>query len=40
MVTQYFGMNVTQALKSWTAMKVVASVTGLLVMLATHALLR
>jgi gluconate transporter len=40
MVSQYFGMNVTQALKSWTAMKVVASVTGLLVMLAAHALLR
>jgi H+/gluconate symporter-like permease len=31
---------VPQALKTWSAMKLVASVTGLLVVLAMHALLR
>ena len=29
LVNQYFGMTVPQTLKSWTAMKVVASVVGL-----------
>jgi gluconate transporter len=40
MVSQYFGLTVPQALKTWSAMKLVASVTGLLVVLAMHALLR
>ena len=40
MVTQYFGLNVTQAMKSWTAMKMIASVVGLLLILSAHALLR
>jgi gluconate transporter len=40
LVNQYLGMTVPQTLKSWTAMKVVASITGLGVVLAAHALLR
>jgi len=38
MVTQYFGMNVTDCLKTWSAMKALASVVGLLIVLAAHAL--
>jgi gluconate transporter len=40
MVSQYFGLTVPQALKTWTAMKMIASVAGLLLILAAHALLR
>ena len=40
MVTQYFGMTVPQSLKSWTTMKIIASVMGLAIVLAAHALLR
>jgi gluconate transporter len=40
MVTQYFGMTVPQSLKTWTTMKIIASVLGLVIMLAAHALLR
>ena len=40
MVNQYFGMTVPQTLKTWTAMKIVAAVLGLAIMLAAHALLR
>jgi gluconate transporter len=40
MVTNYFGTTVAQTLKSWTAMKIVASILGLCIMLAAHALLR
>jgi len=40
MVQQYFGLNVTQTIKSWSAMKLLASLTGLLFVLAVHALLR
>lgn len=40
MVNQYFGMTVPQTLKSWTAMKVIASVVGITIVMAAHALLR
>ena len=40
MVSQYFGMNVPQCLKTWSVMKLLASVAGLLAVLAAHALLR
>jgi gluconate transporter len=40
MVSQYFGLNVTQCLKTWSSMKAIASVVGLLLVLAAHALLR
>ena len=40
MVTQYFGMTVPQSLKTWTTMKTIASVMGLLTVMAAHALLR
>jgi H+/gluconate symporter-like permease len=40
MVTNYFGTTVTQTLKSWTTMKIIASLLGLAIMLAAHALLR
>lgn len=39
-VSQYFGLTVPQCLKSWTAMKTLASVVGLGLILAVHALLR
>jgi H+/gluconate symporter-like permease len=39
LVNQYFGMTVTQTLKSWTAMKVIESLAGLGIVLAIHALL-
>ena len=38
-MNQYFGMTVTQTLKSWTAMKVIESLAGLGIVLAIHALL-
>jgi gluconate transporter len=37
-VSQYFGLTVPECLKSWTAMKTVAAVLGLLIVLAAHAL--
>ena len=40
MVSQYFGLSVPQCLKTWSAMKLLASVAGLLIVLAAHALLR
>ena len=40
MVNQYFGMTVPQTLKSWTAMKVIASITGIIIVMTAHALLR
>jgi H+/gluconate symporter-like permease len=40
LVNQYLGMTVPQTFRTWTAMKVVASITGLGVVLAAHALLR
>jgi H+/gluconate symporter-like permease len=40
MVTQYFGMTVPQSLKTWTTMKIVASVLGLTIVMTVHALLR
>jgi gluconate transporter len=39
LVNQYFGMTVPQTFKSWTAMKVIASICGLGLVLAAHALL-
>ncbi|MEO8594781.1 MAG: gluconate:H+ symporter [Candidatus Solibacter sp.] len=39
MVNQYFGMTVPQSLKTWTAMKIVASVLGLAIVMAAHALI-
>ena len=38
LVNQYFGMTVTQTLKSWTAMKVIESVVGLGIVVAIHTL--
>jgi H+/gluconate symporter-like permease len=38
LVNQYFGMSVAQTLKSWTAMKVIASFVGLAIVLALQAL--
>jgi gluconate transporter len=40
MVTQYFGLTVPQSLKSWTTMKIIASVLGLAIVMTAHALLR
>ena len=40
MVTQYFGMTVPQSLKTWTAMKIVAAVLGLGIVMTAHALRR
>ena len=40
MVQQFFGLSVTDCIKTWSAMKLAASVTGLLIVLAAHALLR
>jgi gluconate transporter len=40
MVNQYFGMTVPQTLQTWTAMKIVSSVTGLGIVLLLQALLR
>ncbi|HEX7200707.1 MAG TPA: gluconate:H+ symporter, partial [Dongiaceae bacterium] len=39
MVTNYFGTTVAQTLKTWTTMKIIASLLGLAIMLAAHALL-
>jgi gluconate transporter len=39
-VSQYYGLSVPQCLKSWTAMKTVAAVLGLGIILAAHALIR
>ncbi|HWB82658.1 MAG TPA: gluconate:H+ symporter [Bryobacteraceae bacterium] len=39
-VNQYFGMSVADTLKSWTAMKVFSSLTGLAIVLALQALIR
>jgi len=38
LVNQYFGMTVAQTFKSWTAMKVAASILGLAIVLAVHAI--
>ena len=40
LVTQCFGLTVPQGLKTWTVMKVVASLVGLGIVLAVHALVR
>jgi len=40
MVSQYFGLSVPVAIKTWSAMKLVASVVGLLIVLAAHALFK
>jgi len=40
LVNQYFGMTVAQTLKTWTAMKVLASVVGLGIVLALHAFVK
>jgi H+/gluconate symporter-like permease len=40
LVAQYFGMTVNQTLKSWTVMKMVASLVGLALVLLWHALAR
>jgi len=40
MVTQYFGLTVPQSLKTWTTMKIIASVLGLAIVMTAHALLR
>ena len=40
LVNEYFGMAVPQTLKSWTAMKVIASVSGFALVLAAQALFR
>jgi gluconate transporter len=40
MVTQYFGLSVPVAIKTWSAMKLLASIVGLVIVLAAHALLR
>ncbi|HYW41239.1 MAG TPA: gluconate:H+ symporter [Bryobacteraceae bacterium] len=40
MVNQYFGMTVPQTLKTWTAMKIVASVVGFGIVMAVQALVR
>ena len=40
LVNQCFGMSVAQTLKTWTAMKIVASFVGLAIVLAAQALLR
>jgi H+/gluconate symporter-like permease len=40
MVSQYFGLSVPIAIKTWSAMKLLASIVGLLIVLAAHALLR
>jgi gluconate transporter len=37
-VSQYFGLSVPECLKSWTAMKTVAAILGLFIVLAAHAL--
>jgi gluconate transporter len=39
-VSQYYGLSVPQCLKSWTAMKTVAAVLGLGIILALHALIK
>ena len=38
LVNQYFGMTVPQTLRSWTAMKMLGAVAGILIVLAAHAL--
>src|SRR5882724_8998859 len=38
MVSQYFGLSVPVAIKTWSAMKLLASIVGLLIVLAAHAL--
>jgi len=38
LVNQYFGMTVAQTLKTWTVMKIIASVMGLGIVLGLHAL--
>jgi gluconate transporter len=40
MVTQYFGLSVPDAIKTWSAMKLLASVFALIVVLIAHTLLR
>jgi len=40
LVNQYFGMTVPQTLRAWTAMKMTGAFTGILIVLAAHALLR
>ncbi len=39
LVNQYFGMTVPQTLKTWTVMKIIASLVGISIVLAAHALL-
>jgi len=39
-VKEYFGMTVPQTFETWTAMKIVSSVTGLGIVLLLQALLR
>jgi gluconate transporter len=40
LVNQYFGMTVPQTLRTWTAMKMIGSIVGLIIVLTAHALLR
>lgn len=40
LVNQYFGMTGAQTLKTWTAMKVIASLVGLAIVLLLQALAR
>src|ERR1039458_5860574 len=40
LVTQYFGMTVPQSLKTWTTMKMIAAILGLVIVMTAHALLR
>ena len=40
MVNQYFGLTVSQTLKTWTAMKILSSLVGFAIVLALQALLR
>jgi gluconate transporter len=39
-VNQYFGMTVPQTLRSWTAMKIVASIVGIVIVMTAQALIR
>ncbi len=39
-VNQYFGMTVSQTLRSWTAMKIIASIVGITIVMIAQALVR
>jgi gluconate transporter len=40
MVTNYFGLTVPQALKTWTTMKIISAILGLAIVMTAHALFR